>query len=129
MKRFGLFLCLALLVGGTAYAALDEVPRFLKGGAYVGNTTTKIVKHISSLVTVDLAAAAASTCSVTTATLTGAALGDQVVCTPTADDAALDEGTFSCFVESANTVKIAYCADATGGNVASQSWRLSVWQY
>jgi hypothetical protein len=133
-----------LLIAGVAFAAAYggsvegpfEVPLFAKGGFFVGaastaSTTNRVTViracQIDNLV---LATAAANVCVTATATCAGVALGTHIDIAPQQDDAAWDEGQLDAFVESANTVKVTYCADATGADPAdTNDYQITWWQH
>lgn len=137
MRKF-LFVA-ALGVAAVVWAAKEQqvdtwaskFPVWFDRGIYVGtrsnpNDPTKdTVNKIAAIRTCDLQnldipSAAANVQSNVTATCTGMAVGDVIVgIAPQQDDAAFDDGTLNAFVESANTVKIQYAADTTGGDPAA----------
>ena len=111
------------IVGLTSIAATTTLS---SGTTLTVGAGTAISKVTSELVVADIPTAGAAATVVVTASVAGAVLGDSVVCTPQLDDAAFDEGTWSCFVESAGVVKIVYHPDATGGDPASMNWRFTL---
>lgn len=138
-KRIALAVMAVLLTGTLVWAAKEQsvdryagqFPLWLDKGLYVGTTsnpnapTGDKVNKIAAIRTcdlqnVDIPAAAANVQSEVTATCTGMAVGDVIVgIAPQQDDAAWDVGNLNGFVETANTIKIQYMADSTGGDPAA----------
>lgn len=124
--RFGLaalvmaLLCAPLLVHADS-TSQELAPKNFKGGMSVGNGGTLLVKvKCVEVADQDIPSAAAATTVVKAVTVTGVALGDALISfTPKQDDAAYDEGSLSAFIEAADTVKLVYHADATGGDPAA----------
>lgn len=113
-----------------------DLPIYAKGGIFVGSatplSTTNRVATIKAcqLDNLDVPTAAANVCTAITGTCTGVALGTHVDIAPQQDDAAWDEGHLDVFVESTNTVKVVYCADATGADpAATNDYQITWWQH
>jgi len=70
-------------------------------------------------------------------TVTGAALGDTVVATPTAVASGIETFTLStarfsykAWVSAANTVTVQACNEGSSStNIAAQTWRADVWHH
>ena len=111
----------------------------INGTAAVNNLTigggTVILKHLSATATFDAASVAKGICSVlSTITVTGAAVGDTVVATPTAVSGGIETLNlpWNAYVSAANTVSIRACNNVqedSGQNPANQTWRVDVWQH
>lgn len=89
------------------------------GGIAAGGGETITVIRACTLTDLDIGAAGAGAAAVVTGSCTGATLGDACQIGPVQDDAAWDEGSLTCFVESAGVVKLVYHADASGGDPAA----------
>lgn len=117
IRSFVLGVALTMLAtAGIAYATVKAVRYDFREGISVGKATGTgdlITAVIVEGVTIDFAAPGANEQAVATATVTGAKLGDVCIVSPAADDAAFDNGSLFCFVESADTVKAGYMSDAT----------------
>lgn len=116
-------LSLGLFTAGVALATTKAVRYDFREGISIGKATgtgdlitAVIVKQVDNL---NPGAAATNALVVTTTTVTGAALGDLCLIAPVQDDAALDDMTLTCFVESADTVKVQWHADVTGATPAA----------
>lgn len=143
MNKRVLILLSALCVAGLAWAAAEQTvdryggqfPLHLNKGLYVGpegsqNPVKDTLNRISAIrtcaPTVNIGAAAAAATVVATGSCPGLALGDVVLPpAPAADDVAWDEGPLTAFAESANTVKLVYHADATGGDPANMIYYIT----
>lgn len=143
MKRFALWsmVAMAALVAAVAYAGEkvdplgSKYPFFIDNGLYIGkagvddptdNKINKIRAILTCTPTIDIGAAGAAATVVATGSCPGLALGDVVLPpAPSADSAAWDEGPLTAFAESANTVKLVYHADATGGDPASMVYYIT----
>lgn len=140
-KKF-LVVVMTFCLGAVAWAAaenrVDKVgsafPMWFDKGIYVGpstsNPTTNTLNKVAALKTcnptIDIPNAAAATTVTATGTCTGIAVGDVIVgFAPAADDAVFDEGVIFAFAESANTVKLVFHPDATGGDIASMVWYIT----
>lgn len=96
----------------------------LTGGLAIGGGSA-VAKFIAdTTAAIDLGAAGAGAAVVATDAVTDATVGDLCQVAPSADDAAWDEGSLTCFVESAGSVKIVYHADASGGDPASMTFKI-----
>lgn len=127
---------------GVAWAAADKsvekvgsafATHFDKG-IYIGpanpnptnDTLNKVYAIRTCNPTINIPSAAAATTVVATGTCANLSVGDVIVgVAPAADDAAFDEGVVWGFAESANTVKLVYHADATGGDPASMVYYIT----
>lgn len=143
MKKYMIAVVVSVVLALGAFAASEKVerwpskfPQAILPGLYVGpetgtykvtgDTINKLAAIRTCNPTVDIGAAAAATTVVATGTCSGIAVGDVIVgIGPAADDAAWDEGVLSGFAESANTVKLQYHADATGGDPASMVYYIT----
>jgi len=137
-------ICAAVGIGGVALGAAYggavvgpyTVPVYAKGGIFIGDATTNdSTNKLSKLVrcqldNLDIPSAAASVQANITGTCTGVALGTHVNIAPLQDDAAWDDGTLGAFVESANTVKVTFTADTTGGDpAATNDYEITWWEH
>lgn len=97
--------------------------------------TTLLDALSATTAAIDLVSAGANTCVTDTSTAIAqtTALGDTVIVTPSADDAAWDIGSLTAFVETAGTpgtVKIVYCNNSAGASdPASMTYRITVLQF
>jgi len=85
------------------------LPRYLKGGAYIGSasvaeTTHKLSESLSVAATIDFTSTSGGMAYSGSITVTGAALGDECVIAPPSAAAAL-LGKYGCYVTAADTVK------------------------
>jgi len=113
-------LTVAAGTGNTAVAGTLTV-----GG---GTAVAKVISEITAAI--NLGSAAANTCVVDTAAVTGAALGDAVIVSPLIDDAAWDTGSLTAFVEGPASVKIVYCNPTVGVvDPGSMTYRLTIIQF
>ena len=107
----------ALVLGGVALAArfdgpfagIDALPRYLKGGTFIGSastasTTNKLSESLSVAATIDFAASSGGMVLSSAITLAGAALGDTCEIGPPTAAAAL-LGKYGCRVTAADEVK------------------------
>ena len=98
-----------------------------------GTTLLDVLNAVTAAI--DLASAAANTCvtGTSTAVTQTIALGDTVIVSPSADDAAWDIGSLTAFVEAAGTpgtIKIVYCNNsAVASDPASMTYELTVLQF
>ena len=143
MKRYIILagVCVAAIVWSATEKVYDKYggayPLWLDKGLYVGGTSNpnspvgdtlnKLAAiRTCKMASVNIGAAAAATTVVATGTCTGVAVGDSITAvSPSADDAAWDEGPLTAFVESANTIKLVYHADASGGDPASMDYYIT----
>ena len=111
-------------------AVTHSADSLLVGGATIGSSGTEIVK-VDSFVTAatNIGAGAANVAVPVTVARVGAALGNDCSVVPLLDDAAWDEGSLTCYVESADVVKIVYHPDATGGDPADMTYRVTLLQF
>ncbi len=93
---------------------------------------TAITRHLSATASIDIASIAARSCTNTALTVTGAAAGNTVVCSPTPVASGIETLNLSwnCYVSAANTVQVRACNPTTGAlDPATQTWRADVWQH
>lgn len=131
-----------LTVAAVAFAARDafiELNNSPKGqwflsGLYIGaaakdptsDTLNKVTYVLGKTATIDVANLAAAGCDVTnTTTLTGAAIGDVCIVSPSLSNAQNDNLTFTCQVTAANTIRLRVCASAAD-NADSDTYRFTV---
>jgi hypothetical protein len=143
-KYVSVALAAFMVASGFAYAA-SNVERIKKnfvngfssqgdsllvGGATIGSSGTEIVKvHSEVSASINFDAASAGAAVVATDAVTGAALGNDCSVVPLLDDAAWDNGTLTCYVESANVVKLVFHADDTGADPAAMTYRITLLQF
>lgn len=99
----------------------------------IGNGSV-ISRHLSAINTFDAANIAVLSCSdIGTVIVTGAAVGDTVVASPTPINGGIETLTltWNSYVSSTNTVTIRACnaGSILGQNPANQTWRVDVWQH
>lgn len=126
------FRALALLgmvaVSAVAYAAVvhrDEVVRHMLAGTIIGRTGTQIDDSYAGSTTFNFASVT-TTCEDSTGfTVTGAATGDVcIVGVPSTGGSS--NGTYSCYVSAADTVKVRHCAAGTADDPASATFTVRV---
>ena len=95
---------------------------------YGGTSITAVISAVTDAI--DLGAAGVNACvSGTSYVLANVVLGNNVMVSPLLDDAAWDAGSLTAFVESTGVIKIIYCADGTGADPASMTYRVTVLQF
>lgn len=105
------------------WAGIDTLPRFLKGGMFVGSvaptdTKNKVTRILGATATVDFTSAYDGVQFSSAITVTGAAVGDRCKVGMPAAAAAL-KANFECHVTAADEVKITFQpADITAGTAA-----------
>ncbi|HWZ65932.1 MAG TPA: hypothetical protein VNX65_04030 [Patescibacteria group bacterium] len=131
----------SVTIGTTSANALtigrSGVTTTVNGTAAVNNLTvgggTLILKHLSSTASLTSGAIVNATCNtIGTVTVTGAAVGDTVIATPTPVAGGIETLNISwnAYVSSTNTVTIRGCDVAVlSGTPATQTWRVDVWQH
>lgn len=103
-----------VMYGTTSVMSVDKEGDLTIATATIGGGTP-IVKITSEVVLdQDIGAVAAATTGTLAVSVAGATLGDSVICQSVQDDAAWDECSLNCYVESAGIVKMVVHADATG---------------
>lgn len=93
-----------------------------------GNTMTKFISNTTAQT--DLASAGAGAAVSAVVAVTDATLGDLCTVAPVEDDAAWDNGTLTCFVESSGNVKIVFHADDTGADpTATNTYKIGLLRF
>ena len=109
------------IFAGTATGTLGQVLRSAGTGA---TTWGSGLGSRTTLTDLDIPSAVA-TCTTVTGTVT-CTVGEHVEITPLQDDAAWDTGTLLVFCESANVVKVTYCAPVSGNPAATNDYFIDV---
>ena len=104
--------------------------RGFKGGILVSKTlaspTTNVVTNIlAGAATIDFASATTTCADSSGITVTGAQTGDRCSAAPPAA-VATGNGTFSCYVSAADTVKVHFCPAGTAFDPASGTYGVTV---
>lgn len=138
MKNWKVVLAGLFLVGAAAWGAADITfdrlgefkPIVIKKGLYIGpdtgagkvegDTLNKITRRLGATETFDFANSTIVCEDSTGVTVTGAAVGDAC---DVGIPAAPGNGSFTCYVSAANTVKGHFCPSGTATNPASGSYR------
>ncbi len=116
--------------GGHAFTVTEAGAAAALTGMNVGAGTTLLKITSEQVDNQDIGSAAAATTTVLAVNVAGATLGDSVICQSVQDDAAWDECSLSCFVESSGVVKLVIHADATGCDpAAGNDYRFTILRF
>lgn len=131
MKSYRLAITMVLMLAASVWAVTEKqvdklgsaYPLFISKGLYLGpdvpnptkDTGNKITRSYGGSATVDVASTASGACSDTTfATMLGAKTGDACLVGLPATHPTNGQGSFSCVITAADTIKLRYCNPSAG---------------
>ncbi|MBN1325495.1 hypothetical protein JW977_00740, partial [Candidatus Falkowbacteria bacterium] len=104
------------------------------GGVKIGDSTaTPIINHLSVAAAVDIGTVTKNTCLDTSVTVTGAALGDTIIASPTPVINGIETYSllqWNYYISAIDTVIIRACNHSTSNwDPDNQTWRFDVWKH